>query len=306
VLLTTYAADFTFPTHFEGEICGINRENPFKRVLFEQFNDIEYDPGNFESSIAPVFTKEDFHNLSCFFELYGFRTVPSEGEQLDILRVQRDWKDRVAMTRIPVISTKVFGKVVPDEKWEKIKDLPEYKDDTFGTVIVAKRLERPTRVPTVFSHVAVDFAKGYPIRYAIAAALKNREGKTLFVQRGSGARDHNDAWSLPSAFADEGLGLLGSFHESLERNLGIAQEELGTLIPVSIRFNLRKEDDGEHWIIAMCLFEGEFGGTPDLRTDKYQTATWERGYSFISGLDSKRMGDCIKSYRDMIRCGEMS
>lgn len=303
---TTYAADFAFSKDIEGEIPYINKVNPFKGVLLERFRQIGYNPGELESMITPTFTKENLHNLSCFFEFYGFQLVPFGEKEKDFIIVSRNWRDRVTFSRIPVISKKIYGQIIPDKLWSEIGDMPEYEDYTYGAVIEASRKKKPKKMPLLYSGVKVDFTKGYPIRYVVGAVLKNKEGKTLFVQRGDGARDHKYAWSLPTSFADDGQGLFGAFYQSLEKNLGIQQNELVQLEPLAIRFNVRETNGADNWIIAMCLFQGSFNRMPDLKTDKYNAYVWEDGYRFLMGMNLDEMGDCTLAYIDMMRSEEMT
>lgn len=307
ILFTTHSADFEFPDEIQSKIPKINTVNPFKEKLFEQFQSINYFPGSVKESIKPVFSKETLNNLSCFFELYGFDITPANIKAEDILKVERTWKDRITFTRIPVISKKVFGKIIPSDIWNAIVEPPEYKDFSYGIVIRAHRREQYPWIPHIFSHVDVDFTMGYEIRYAVAGILKNKDNKVLFLQRGEKVRDFQGAWSLSSSFAEQGLGLKESLYNSLECNLGIKREGINRLIPASIRFNLR-ETNGKKWIIAMCLFVGIVDEltNPELRTKKYKDLSWSESASFISNLGSKEIGDCIKSYRDLIRCGLLS
>jgi tetratricopeptide (TPR) repeat protein/ADP-ribose pyrophosphatase YjhB (NUDIX family) len=301
ILLTTYAADFEFPNYFEKDFPDINHTNPFKEKLFAQFQERNYNPCSLGNSVCPVYTKENFHNLSCFFELYGFEIISSGKKKLDILQVERKWEDRIAFTRIPVISKKIFRTVVPDKVWASLRPMPDYYDKTYGALIKVKRKHVLTKIPVVFSHVNVDFTKGYPLNYAVAAILKNMAGKTLFLKRGEGAHDYINSWSLPSTFVDENVGMRGSLHESLERNIGIKKNEITSLSPVSIRFNLRKDKNGKNWIIVMCLFEGKLSGIPKPKTNKYQEIRFD-DVSFIENeINPKEIGDCIKSYRDLFR-----
>lgn len=304
VLFSTYAADFQFPEELEQIYQDINAASPFKKELFNQFDALGYNPGRcLEDSISPVFTKENIYTLSCFFELYGFQLMLSNVQDIPLLRVNRTWADRVAFTQIPVISRKVFNSEIPQTKWRRIQTPKDYSDVTYGTIVVAKRLSIPKNVPTIFSHVNVDFSHGHPVRYAASVVLKDRTGQILFPKRGSGARDHQGSWSMPSTFADEDKGLKGSLYESLQRNMNIRQNQISSLEPLSIRFSLRENPNGEKWIMAMCLFEGILDGEPELITPKYESYTWEDGPKFVSSLKSREMGDCTKSFRDLINCG---
>jgi tetratricopeptide (TPR) repeat protein len=300
VIFSTYAADFVFPSEIVKQYPDINKDNQFKQVLFNKFKNAGFDIYDIEKSLKPVFIKENYDTLANFLELYGFKLLPSKPECMDVLQVKRSWKDRVAFTRIPAISKKVFGESRPGDEWDKIDEQKEYFDTTFGTVFKGQREKIYPRVPTIFSHVNADFSKNEPVRYAVAAALKNKNGQVLFVQRGMGARDFNGAWSLCSTFADPGKGLLGSFYESLKRHLNIEPSQISHLAPISIRFSHREDKNGQSWIMAMCLYSGECDADVKLLTNKYTEFTWQTADSFLNTyLEAKQpLGDCIKSYRD--------
>jgi len=304
-IFSVYSADFTFPEiNFPP---SINAVNSFKNFLFKEFRSVGFNPPtSLDESIKPVYTKENYHTLSCFFELYGFQLEPINIE--DIIEINRPWEERIAFTKIPVISEKIFGREIEDRKWKKVESSPkDYHDTTFGAILIANKIKHYDSRFRVFSHVNVDFTRGYEVKYAIAAVLRNDEGKTLFLQRGSGARDFNDSWSLPSSFADEGKGLLESYKISMKKNLGLDIEKLDKeLTPRSIRFNLRSDSE-KPWIMAMCVYSGTIGEqTPILQNKKYKEIRWEDSYSFINtNLRGKPIGDCIKSYRDLIQLGEL-
>jgi hypothetical protein len=57
--------------------------------------------------------------------------------------------------------------------------------------------------------------------------------------------------------------------------------------------------------MAMCVFEGTYDGKLELKSDKYQSFVWEDGPEFVNTLNSNEMGDCTKSYRDLLRSGEL-
>ena len=300
IWFSVYAADFRFPVCFENDYPAINEVNPFKATLFAKLEEIGYKQASLEACVAPEFTKEDYNNLSHFFDFYGFQLIPEE-DQIRIFPVRRTWKDRLALTRLPVISKKVFGHSVSGLYWQQIGDLPNYFDDTYGAVFRAERIRALDCIPAIFSHVNLDFHRGDPIRYAVGVMLKDSAGRMLFVRRGPGARDYHDSWSLCSTFADPGMTLQESLQESLHRNLGIEVGAVKDLAPRSIRFSPRVSENGEPWIMAMCLYEGGLEGEPRLVTAKYSEMVWEDGPRFINKLDPGKMGDCTKSYRDLMR-----
>ena len=248
-----------------------------------------------------MFTKEDYDNLAHFFDFYGFQLIPEREDQIDIFPVRRVWKDRLALTRLPVISKKIFGHSIPGYFWRQIGELPDYSDETYGAVFCAKRVRPLACVPAIFSHTNLDFRRSEPIHYAVAVALKDRDGKVFFVRRGSGARDYHDSWSLCSTFADPGVTLQECLLESLQRNLDIQADAVKDLTPRSIRFSPRISEKGEPWIMAMCLYGARLEGEPHLITPKYSEMVWEDGSRFIKKLDPDKMGDCIKSYRDLVQ-----
>lgn len=297
ILFSTYSADFSFPKEFEEIYPDINKSSLFKERLLKAIKQLGYICAlDLEKCLTPIFVKENLKTISYFLELYGFELVPIR--KGDIIPIKRKWKDRVKFTQIPVIQKKVFGKLIDKEVWDKVYNRTGESDTTFGLVLKAKRKRFFTKVPSIFCHAKLDFSKNYPIRYAVAAILKNNKGETLFLKRGEGARDNQGAWSLPSTFADNGT-LLESLIRSMERRVNLERKNLSQLTPVSIRFGLRK-----NWIIAMCVFSGRLSQEPDLRHDKtkkYEEFTWENEDSFLNGLSPKEMGDCIKSYRDLVK-----
>ena len=301
IWFSVYAADFRFPACFEDTYPAINQVNPFKARLFAQLEAIGCKQGSLEAGVTPVFTKEDYDNLAHFFDFYGFQLIPEREDQIDIFRVRRVWNDRLALTRIPVISKKVFGRRISGYYWQQIGDLPGYEDETYGAVFCAKRIRPLAHIPVIFSHTNLDFRRDHPIHYAVAVALKDRDGRVFFARRGSGARDYNDSWSLCSTFADPGVTLQECLLESLQRNLGIQADAVKGLTPRSIRFSLRISEKGEPWIMAMCLYGALLEGEPRLISAKYSDMVWEDGPRFIQKLPSDKMGDCIKSYRDLVQ-----
>jgi tetratricopeptide (TPR) repeat protein len=303
IWLSVYAADFKFPACFEQAYPAINQANPFKSVLFARLKEIGYKQGPLPASIAPVLAKEDYDNLAHFLDFYGFRLYPAQEDGISIFPVRRTWKDRIAMTRLPVISQKIFGHTISGRYWSQVAELPDYSDETYGAILRAERVRKLDRTPVIFSHVNLDFQRGDPIRYAVAVALKDADGKVLFVRRGQGARDFHDSWSLCSTFADPGMTLQDCLQESLQRNLGIQPDATRDLAPRSIRFSPRVSKDGEPWVMAMCLYEGCLDGEPRLVTDKYSEMRQEDGPCFIGKLEPDKMGDCSKSYRDLVHWG---
>ena len=301
IWFSVHAADFRFPTGFENAYPAINQINPFKARLFAELAEIGYHEGSLEASVTPVFTPEDYDNLAHFFDFYGFQLIPERADQIDIFPVRRVWQDRLALTRLPVISKKIFGHSIPGYFWRQIDDFPDYSDETYGAVFCAKRVRPLACVPAIFSHTSLDFRSGEPIHYAVAVALQDPAGKVFFVRRGSGARDYHDAWSLCSTFADPGVTLQKCLLESLQRNLDIQADAVKDLTPRSIRFSPRISAEGEPWIMAMCLYGARLEGKPHLITPKYSEMVWEDGSRFIKKLDTDKMGDCIKSYRDLLR-----
>ena len=76
-------------------------------------------------------------------------------------------------------------------------------------------------------------------------------------------------------------------------------------MPISIRFGLRKKSS----IIVMVVFQGILKQEPNLDIDqnkKYEDFRWEDGGSFMSQIDTDEIGDCIKSYRDLIKVDRIS
>jgi len=303
VWLTVYAADFRFPTDFEAVYPEINEVNPFKERLFAELEKVGFKPGTLDSGIAPVFVKEDWENLAHFFDFYGFKVVPEGQGMPDPLPIRRYWPDRVAFTRLPIISKKVFGRHVSGLYWARLAKPLDYYDMTYGAVIRADRVRTVDRTPMVFSHPDLDFTGGGPIRYAVAAVLRDRDGKVLFVRRGDAARDYQGAWSLCSTFADPGATMVDCLLESLQRNLGILPDQVSGLAPRSIRFSRRTSADGMPWIMAMCLYEGHLHAEPRLLSGKYSELSKASGGEFIGQLGVEPLGDCVKSYRDLLRCG---
>jgi tetratricopeptide (TPR) repeat protein/SAM-dependent methyltransferase len=306
IWFSVYAADFQFPVSFENVYPTINQVNPFKAYLFDQLERAGYKPAALAASVTPMFAKEDYDNLAHFFDFYGFQLIPDREEQIHIFPVQRTWKDRLALTRLPVISKKIFGETIPSHFWRQIGDMPDYSDDTYGAVFCARRVRPLACTPAIFSHTNLDFRRGEPIRYAVAVALEDPLGRTFFVRRGSGARDYHDSWSLCSTFADPGVTLQECLLESLQRNLGIQPGAVKDLTPRSIRFSPRVSEKGEPWIMAMCLYGARLEGEPRLVTAKYSKMVWEDGPLFIKQLEPDKMGDCIKSYRDLVHWPQVS
>ena len=301
IWFSVYAADFKFPVFFEAAYPFINQVNPFKARLFDELERVGYKPTSLAAGVAPTFTKEDYDNLAHFFDFYGFQLTPDREDGVRIFPVRRVWKDRLALTRLPVISKKIFGENIPTRYWRKIGDMPDYSDDTYGAVFCAKRVRPLECIPAIFSHTDLDFRGGEPVRYAVAVALEDRLGRVFFVRRGSGAKDYHDSWSLCSTFADPGVTLQECLLESLQRNLGIQADAVKDLRPRSIRFSPRKSENGDPWIMAMCLYGAHLEGEPRLITAKYSEMVWEDGKHFIKQLAPDKMGDCIKSYRDLVQ-----
>ena len=304
ILFSTYSADFQFPSEFEKNYPKINQTSPFKENLFRQFALLNYEPNrSLEDSVTPIFIKENLANLANFFEFYGFQLTPLNAHDNKILEVKRTWKDRATFTKIPVISQKVFGNELSQSTWTQLQPPKEYSDVTYGVVLSARRILKLKKIPTIFSHVNVDFLQGVPVKYAVSVLLKNNKGQILFPKRGVGARDYQGSWSLSSTFVDEDKGIKGSLYESLSRNMNIQESQISGLAPLSIRFNMRENSDGNKWIMAMCLFEGVLEGEPKLMGPKYESFVWEDGPRFVYSLKSQEMGDCTKSYRDLLNCG---
>lgn len=301
IWFSLYAADFQFPACFEKTYPAINQVNPFKATLFSELAKVGYKQGSLSASIAPTFTKENYDNLAHFFDFYGFQLLPEQEDRIHVIPVRRSWKEHLALTRLPVISKKIFGHSIPVHFWQRIGDFPDYADETYGTVFCAKRVRPLPSTPTIFSHADLDFRKNAPIRYAVAAALRDEAGRVLFVRRGFAARDYHGSWSLCSTFADPGVTLQECLLESLQRNLGIQASAVKGLKPRSIRFGPRISEKGEPWTMAMCLYEARLEGEARLVTTKYSEMVWEDGPRFIRNLDQREMGDCIKSYRDLIQ-----
>ncbi len=302
VIFTTYAADFEFSTEVAGQCLDVNADNPFKERFFGICRSLQYEPPcEYAEAIAPVFPKDNYHSLSCFFELYGFQLEPKP-KDLSVLPIERTWEDRIAFTSIPVISRKIFGEEMPDSVWKRMSEVDGGPDTTYGTVMRARRLRRNWNPGHCFSHAGVDFSKSLPIRLATALVIRSQRGRVLFAKRGEGARDFRGEWSLPSCFAQERKGgLEGNVRKSMDEHLGIRLNKINMLQPLSIRFSQRR-GDGSDWILAMCLFEGALEDeevTP--RTDKYSEVIWKDAWSFLTRLERTSMGDCTKSYSDFLR-----
>ena len=300
LFITTYSADFEFPKIITNDFPKINAENNFKKELYSELESVGFNPGKLSLGLEPVYGKENWDSMRWFLELYNFRIAPSNPTQIKIVKVPRTGEDRITFTQLPVISNKIFGKNIPSEQvWKKIGKMENHIDFAYGIVISGTRIETLPSVPHIFSHVKVNLTKPIRIKYAVACVL-NLENETLFLMRGSEARDFKGSWSLASTLADSEMGLKESLLDSLNKRLDLKEKDIVIEKPISIRFNLRDENPNEPWIIAMCLFKGRLNRKPEIQDKKYEKMDFSDGLKFLNDLKSKKMGDCTKSYRDLL------
>lgn len=295
LLISTAAPDFEFPTD---AAPGINETNPFKAHVFEAAQRFNLKlPLSLEDAVAPVFAKDTCESLGHFLWLYGFEL---SSNKLPVIEHLRGVHERVAFTRLKVISNKVFGKELPNDFWEYVlENTPvDYQDVIYGTVISA-RYRSALHSEHLFLNGSWDPAnEDAPMRYASAAVIKNAEGQILMARRSESARDFRGSWSLPSSMSRPGCTLIESLGAALKRNLGLEGKQF---VLKSVRLSSRTDAEGKKWAITMCLYSVRTEGVPRIGSAKYDSLRWVdddriRRAEGTAGA----VGDCVASYQSVL------
>lgn len=295
LLISTSSTDFRMPDEAGPDV---NAVNPFKSVVYRAAESYPLELTRpLAQAISPVFPKDDAESVGLFLSLYGFETV---GADMRFVPHERDIREHVDFSRLPVISMKVFGRELPPEFWDSVvRSTPsDYRDCVVGAVLSARFRGLAADPPLFFSGTWDGPEGNQPVRYATAAVLRRRNGDILLVRRGAAVRDYPHAWSLPSAMADPGLSLAGSLAQSLVKHLDLRCDDLRL---VSVRLAPRRDAADEPWVIAMCLFEGTTSDDVTPRSAKYEAHRWVPGEALCDDEDAgAAAGDCLTSLRDFV------
>jgi hypothetical protein len=200
-----------------------------------------------------------------------------------------------------VISRKALGTVLDASFWEQVERRApaDYHDTIHGLLVTARSPAIKHELPQFFAEKWAGREGNEPVRYATAALVRGSDGHLMVVKRGAAVRDFPLVRSLPSAMVEPDDSLEASLVESLDRNLGVAVQDLRL---VAVRLAPRPADASGKppWTIAMCLFESSTHDQPTLRTPKYVEAQWVEEELVLERLETHDSpGDCVAALRDL-------
>jgi len=292
--ISTDGPDFEFPNK------ALNAENTFKQELHRIWNLHAFDPGrNPKEAVQPQFAKDTVDSIKCLLEPCGFELL-SQANQLPLLIAQRTHLERIAFTRLPVISKKVYGRIIKDKWWKIAQEelgKVKFEDTIHGTVLLARKVR--SSVPYIFFEAPASPQKCEQIDFAVAAVLRRPDGRTLFVKRGRLGRlvrDYPNTWSLPSSRTREGKPMVARLLDSLKEHFGIDKVRLE---PLAVRISRHGER-----LFVMTLYQGLLPnrtGLPRLLTEKYVETAWRNDEEILRTTGD--CGDCLTCYQDVLHSG---